>query len=73
VTQPAPGPAPGAAPASGPATGPDRQRHRHLAVIAGQPLAGAIADGAARLSRADFLTGARPGLASGGSFRGKTN
>jgi len=44
-------------------------------LIAGQPLAGAIAAGAARLDRAGFLTAARAGLgpALGGTFRTGTN
>ena len=41
----------------------ERANLTDLAVIAGQPLAGAIAAGAARLSRADFLAAARAGLA----------
>jgi dethiobiotin synthetase len=42
-----------------------------LAVIAGQPLAGALPAGAARLARADFLAAARAGLgpALGGTFQ----
>jgi len=45
-----------------------------LAVIAGQPLAGALPAGAARLGRADFLAAARAGLgpALGGTFRGQS-
>jgi dethiobiotin synthetase len=52
----------------------ERANLTDLAVIAGQPLAGAVADGAARLSRADFLTAARAGLgpAFGGIFRGES-
>ena len=46
----------------------DRANLTDLAVIAGQPLAGAIAAGAAQLSRADFLATARAGL---GPARGK--
>jgi dethiobiotin synthetase len=43
-----------------------------LPVIAGQPLAGALPAGAARLDRAGFLAAARAGLgpALGGTFRG---
>jgi dethiobiotin synthetase len=42
-----------------------------LAVIAGQPLAGALPAGAARLDRAGFLAAARAGLgpALGGTFQ----
>jgi len=49
----------------------ERANLTDLAVIAGQPLAGAVAAGAARLSRADFLAAARAGLgpALGGTFR----
>ena len=48
----------------------ERANLTDLAVIAGQPLAGALAAGAARLSRADFLAAARAGLgpALGGAF-----
>ncbi len=53
----------------------ERANLTDLAVIAGQPLAGAIPAGAARLSRADFLAAARAGMgpAFGGTFRGETN
>jgi dethiobiotin synthetase len=53
----------------------ERANLTDLAVIAGQPLAGAIAAGAARLSRADFLAAARAGLgpALGGAFQAETN
>jgi len=53
----------------------ERANRTDLAVIAGQPLAGSIAAGAARLSRADFLTAARAGLgpAFGGTFRAETD
>jgi dethiobiotin synthetase len=52
----------------------ERANLTDLAVIAGQPLAGAIAAGAARLSRADFLAAARAGLspALGGTFGTET-
>jgi dethiobiotin synthetase len=52
----------------------ERANLTDLAVIAGQPLAGAIAAGAARLSRAGFLAAARAGLgpALGGTFRAET-
>jgi len=40
----------------------ERANLTDLAVIAGQPLAGALPAGAARLSRADFLAAARAGL-----------
>jgi dethiobiotin synthetase len=52
----------------------ERANLTDLAVIAGQPLAGAIAAGAARLNRAGFLTAARAGLgpALGGTFRAET-
>jgi dethiobiotin synthetase len=45
-----------------------------LAVIAGQPLAGALPAGAARLSRGDFLAAARAGLgpALGGTSAGQS-
>jgi len=48
----------------------ERANLTDLAVIAGQPLAGILPAGAARLSRADFLAAARAGLspAFGGSF-----
>jgi len=48
----------------------ERANLTDLAVIAGQPLAGAMPAGAARLSRPDFLAAARAGLgpALGGSF-----
>ena len=50
----------------------ERANVTDLAVIAGQPLAGAIAAGAARLSRDDFLAAARAGLgpALGGTYQG---
>jgi dethiobiotin synthetase len=50
----------------------DRANRIDLPVIAGGPLAGAIAAGAGRLGRADFLTAAQAGLsvAFGGSFSG---
>ena len=53
----------------------ERANLTDLAVIAGQPLAGAMAAGAGRLSRADFLAAARAGLnpALGGAFHGETN
>jgi len=53
----------------------ERANLTDLAVIAGQPLAGAVAAGAGRLSRADFLAAARAGLspALGGAFPGETN
>ena len=53
----------------------ERANLTDLAVIAGRPLAGAVADGAARLSRADFLAAARAGLgpAFGGSFRAESS
>jgi dethiobiotin synthetase len=49
----------------------ERANVTDLAVIAGQPLAGALPAGAARLSRPDFLAAARAGLGPefGGSFR----
>ena len=52
----------------------ERANLTDLAVIAGQPLAGAMAAGAARLGRAAFLTAARAGLgpALGGTFRAIT-
>ena len=52
----------------------ERANLTDLAVIAGQPLAGAMAAGAARLDRAAFLTAARAGLgpALGGTFRAIT-
>ena len=43
----------------------ERANLTDLAVIAGQPLAGALPAGAARLSRADFLAAARAGLGPG--------
>ena len=48
----------------------ERANLTDLAVIAGQPLAGALPAGAARLNRADFLAAARAGLAPalGGTF-----
>lgn len=53
----------------------ERANLTDLPVIAGQPLAGAIAAGAARLSRDDFLAAARAGLgpALGGTYHGGTN
>ena len=50
----------------------ERANLTDLAVIAGQPLAGALPAGAARLGRADFLAAARAGLgpALGGTFHG---
>jgi dethiobiotin synthetase len=53
----------------------ERANLTDLAVIAGQPLAGAIAAGAARLGPVDFLAAARAGLgpALGGAFRAETN
>ena len=53
----------------------ERANLTDLAVIAGQPLAGAMAAGAGRLSRADFLAAARAGLspAFGGAFHSETN
>ena len=53
----------------------ERANLTDLAVIAGQPLAGAIAAGAGQLSRADFLAAARAGLspAFGGAFHGETD
>jgi dethiobiotin synthetase len=52
----------------------ERANLTDLAVIAGQPLAGALPAGAARLNRADFLAAARAGLAPalGGAFRGQS-
>ena len=52
----------------------ERANLTDLAVIAGQPLAGALPAGAARLGRADFLAAARAGLspALGGTFRGQS-
>ena len=52
----------------------ERANLTDLAVIAGQPLAGALAAGAAQLGRADFLAAARAGLgpALGGTFRGQS-
>jgi len=43
----------------------ERANLTDLAVIAGQPLGGALPAGAARLSRADFLAAARAGLGPG--------
>ena len=43
----------------------ERANVTDLAVIAGQPLAGVLPAGAARLSRADFLAAARAGLGPG--------
>ena len=53
----------------------ERANLTDLAVITGQPLAGALPAGAARLSPGDFLAAARAGLgpAFGGTFRGETN
>ena len=53
----------------------ERANLTDLAAIAGQPLAGALPDGAARLTRADFLAAARAGLgpALGGTFRTQTD
>jgi len=50
----------------------ERANLTDLPVITGQPLAGAVLAGAARLGRADFLAAARAGLspALGGAFRG---
>ena len=50
----------------------ERANLTDLAVITGQPLAGVLPAGAARLSQGDFLTAARAGLGPefGGSFRG---
>ena len=50
----------------------ERANLTDLAVIAEQPLAGALQAGAARLGRADFLAAARAGLGPGlgGTFRG---
>jgi dethiobiotin synthetase len=52
----------------------ERANLTDLAVIAGQPLAGALPAGAARLGRADFLAAARAGLGPGlgGAFRGQS-
>ena len=52
----------------------ERANLTDLAVIAGQPLAGALPAGAARLGRADFLAAARAGLGPslGGTFRGQS-
>jgi dethiobiotin synthetase len=52
----------------------ERANLTDLAVIAGQPLAGTLPAGAARLGRADFLAAARAGLgpALGGTFRGQS-
>jgi len=49
----------------------ERANLTDLAAIAGQPLAGALPAGAARLARPDFLAAARAGLgpALGGAFR----
>jgi dethiobiotin synthetase len=51
----------------------ERANLADLAVIAGQPLAGALQAGAARLDRAGFLAAARAGLgpALGGTFHGQ--
>jgi dethiobiotin synthetase len=51
----------------------ERANLADLAVIAGQPLAGALPAGAARLGRADFLATARAGLGPGlgGTFTPK--
>jgi dethiobiotin synthetase len=53
----------------------ERANLTDLAVIAGQPLAGAMAARAARLSRADFLAASRAGLgpAFGGIYQSETN
>ena len=53
----------------------ERANLTDLAVIAGQPLAGALPADAARLIRADFLAVARAGLgpALGGTFRTRTD
>ena len=50
----------------------ERANLTDLAVITGQPLAGVLPAGAARLSQGDFLAAARAGLGPefGGSFRG---
>jgi dethiobiotin synthetase len=52
----------------------ERANLTDLAVIAGQPLAGTLPAGAARLGRADFLATARAGLGPGlgGTFRGQS-
>jgi dethiobiotin synthetase len=52
----------------------ERANLTDLAVIAGQPLAGALPAGAGRLGRAGFLATARAGLgpALGGTFRGQS-
>jgi len=53
----------------------ERANLTDLAVIAGQPLAGVLPAGAARLSRGDFLAAARAGLSPGfgGTFQDQTN
>ena len=53
----------------------ERANLTDLAVIAGQPLAGVLPAGAARLSRDDFLAAARAGLGPefGGTFHGQTS
>ena len=53
----------------------ERANLTDLAVIAGQPLAGVLPAGAARLSRGDFLAAARAGLGPefGGTFHGQTS